>query len=69
MTYFELTPAYGRDYPTKQAVLTAWNEGKNFEGDYSLGFKPVNVNDIPKPCTVNLRYSRQTKVAVVKVTA
>jgi hypothetical protein len=29
----------------------------------------VNREDIPKPCTVNLRYKRQMMVAVVKVKA
>ncbi len=69
MTYYELTPAYGRDYKNAAAVKAAWNEGKDFEGDYQLGFKPVNLEDIPKPCTVYLRYAGQRKVAVVKVSA
>jgi hypothetical protein len=67
MTYFELSPAYGRDYKTKAEVIAAWREGKDFDGNYQLGFKPVNIEDIPKPCTVNLRYKGQRMVAVVKV--
>ena len=65
--YYELVPAYGRDYKSKAEVIAAWNAGKDFEGDYQLGFKPVNREDIPKPCTVNLRYKRNTQIAVVKV--
>ena len=69
MKYFELQPAYGRDYKAKQAVIDAWKGGADFEGDYQLGFKPVNVSDIPKPCVVNLRYKGNRMVASVKVEA
>lgn len=64
--FFELTPAYGRDYKTKAEVIAAWKADKDFEGDYQLGFKPVNRQDIPKPCSVMLRYKRNTMVAMVK---
>ena len=67
--YYELTPAYRRDYKTAKAVKEAWSTGQDFYGDYQLGFKLVNIEDIPKPCTVNLRYKRNTKVATVKVPA
>jgi len=67
MTYFELSPAYGRDYKNKKEAIEAFETGKDWIGDYQLGFKPINVNDIPKPCTVNLRYGKQTKIAVCKV--
>lgn len=66
MAFYELTPAYGRDYKTKAEVIAAWKADKDFEGDYQLGFKPVNRQDIPKPCTVMLRYKRNTMVASVK---
>lgn len=69
MTYYELTPAYGKDYKSAAAVKAAWLEGKDFIGDYQLGFQYVNLPDIPKPCTVNLRYAQNTKLAVVKVPA
>lgn len=65
---YELTPAYGRDYKNKKEVVADWNSGKDFEGDYQLGFKPVNKDDIPKPCTVLLRYKKNTMVIAVKVT-
>jgi hypothetical protein len=67
--WFELEPAYGRDYKTKKEVTDAFLAGKDFSGDYQLGFKPVNIADIPKPCTVQLRYARKMKFAVVKVAA
>lgn len=66
-TYYELTPAYGKDYKTKAEVTQAWKDGKDFQGDFQLGFKPVNVKDIPKPCTVMLRYKRNTMVTSVQV--
>ncbi len=65
--YYELTPAYGRDYKSAKEIKAAWEAGKDFVGDYSLNFAYVNKQDIPKPCTVNLRYKRNTAVAVVKV--
>lgn len=67
MQFFELAPAYGRDYKTKAEVVAAWNEGKDFEGDYSLGFKLVNKDGIPRPSVVNLRYKRLTQIAQVKM--
>ena len=71
MMYFELAPAYGRDYKTKAEVTAAWNAGKDFEGDFQLGFKPVNKADLERDwkgkATVNLRYKQCRQVAVVKV--
>lgn len=64
--YYELTPAYGRDYKNKSEVVAAWEADKDFLGDYQLGFSYVNKSSIPKPCTVNLRFAKNRKVAVVK---
>ena len=69
MSYFELSPAYGRDYKSAAEVKEAWAIGQDFQGDYALGFKPVNINDIPKPCTVLLRYKRASHVVNIKVSA
>jgi len=66
-TYYELEPAYGRDYKSAKEVKQAWDENKDFMGDYPLGFKLVNKQDIPKPCTVLLRYKKLTKVTTVNV--
>lgn len=67
--YYELSPAYGRDYSTAKAVEAAWQSGKDFIGDYQLGFKPINRQDIPKPCRVMLRYKRLTRTVVLEVKA
>ena len=52
-------------------VTAAWNAGKDFEGDFQLGFKPVNKADLERDwkgkATVNLRYKQCRQVAVVKV--
>lgn len=69
MTYYELSPAYGRDYKSKAEVTAAWIADKDFDGDYQLGFMKVNRTDLNqsgKPYTVNLRYRKLTMVAVVK---
>ncbi len=69
MKYYELQPAYGRDYKNKAEVVAAFNEGKDFDGDYSLGFKLVNKPQLEemKPCTVNLRYKGNRSIAQVKL--
>ena len=69
MRYYELRLAYGRTAKTAKEVKAAWAAGQDFEGDFSLGFKPVNVHDIPNPCTVNLRFNNDRGVTVVKVPA
>jgi len=68
MAYYELTPAYGRDYKTGKEAKAAFDAGKDFEGDYQLGFKLVNRAQLPIGSTVLLRYKRNTQVANVKVT-
>ena len=65
--YYELTPAYGRDYNTKAEVIAAWYEDRDFVGDYQLGFKYCNAQDFKPGDTVLLRYKRNTQVTSVKV--
>jgi hypothetical protein len=65
--YYELTPAYGRDYKNAAAVKADWESDKDFKGDFQLGFATVNRADIPKPCTVILRYDRDRKLTTIKV--
>tara|TARA_R110000868_G_scaffold410044_1_gene696989 strand:- start:335 stop:556 length:222 start_codon:yes stop_codon:yes gene_type:complete len=66
--YYELTPAYGRDYKTKAEVIAAFEAGKDFEGDYNLGFRLCSKTDIPPGSTVNLRFKKNRTAAVYKVT-
>lgn len=65
--FFELTPAYGRDYKTAKAVKEDFAANKDFRGDYQMGFALVNRDQIPAGATVLLRYKRNTAVTSVKV--
>ena len=65
--YYELAPAYGRDYKNRKEVTDAFLGGKDFEGDFQMGFKPCGISDFKPGDCVNLRYARLTKVAVVRV--
>ncbi len=69
MQFFEVTPAYGRDYKTKAEVVAAWNDGKDFSGGYNLNFQLVNNESLAehKPYTVLLRYKGNRSVTNLKV--
>jgi len=64
-----LIPAYGRDYKSAIEVKSDFYERKDFIiADFSHPYdgKAMNINDC-SPGTVNIRYSKLTKVCVVKV--
>lgn len=65
--YFELTPAYGRDYARKADVIAAFHEQKDFVGDYNLGFKIVNKSQLPPGSKVILRYKKNRLTAMALV--
>ena len=58
-----LTPAYGRDYKSKKAVLTDWNSNKDFViSDVFNGYgRYVNKPQITNENIV-IRYDKQRKV-------
>ena len=62
MAYFELSPAYGRDYKSAAQVKADFDANKDFMGDYQLGFSLVNKAQLPIGCTVLLRYNRNRSV-------
>lgn len=64
---FELQPSYGRDYKNKADVEAAFRAGKDFDGDFQLGFKPINIEAFAPGSVCMLRYASNTKVHVVKV--
>lgn len=64
----ELTPAYGRDYKTKKAVVDAFNANLDFDGDYTTGFQLINKEQIPVGTAVLLRYKGNRAVTRVVVT-
>lgn len=66
--YIELTPAYGRDYRSAKEATAAFKSGQDWIGDFTLGFKPVNLPQIPIGSTVILRYKRNTQATTCKVT-
>ena len=65
---YELQPAYGRDYKTAKEVKEAFAAGKDFIGDYQMGFSYMSVKDLKPGDTALLRYKRKTMVASIKVT-
>jgi len=72
MKYYELTPAYGRDYKTREQVIAAFEQGKDFEGDYLLDFRLVNketLDSIGRPYVAKLRYRNMRQVAVRQVSS
>lgn len=65
-----VTPAYGRDYKSKEEAIKAWNEGRDFHAA-NLGRGYVNIDDLrsfPHGFThLHIRYANLTKVTVVKL--
>jgi len=62
MAYFELSPAYGRDYKSAAQVKADFDANKDFMGDYQLGFSPVNKEQLPVGSVVMLRYKGNRSV-------
>ena len=66
-----LTPAYGRDYKSKSAVLADFHANKDFLiADFGHPYegKPANKEQL-KGYTVTIRYSGLRKVLVERVPA
>jgi hypothetical protein len=63
------SPAYGRDYKSKAAVLADWNAGKDFRD--ALTGQYLSVRDFPSQYPpghhpeIWIRYQRQTKMVRV----
>jgi hypothetical protein len=69
VVHVTLTPAYGRDYKSKAAVEADIRAGKDFVfnayGDPGDG-RYCNLQDLQgKYKSVNVRYAKLTKVAVI----
>ncbi len=63
-----LVPAYGRDYKSKKAVLADLLAGKDFLAVGYAGEGYTSRDElIGNGADFNVRYQRQTKVAVFKV--
>lgn len=69
---FTLTPAYGRDYKNKVAVLADFQRDKDFEdASFNASGRYINKADIKRAGggSVTLRYAKLTKFAIVKVSS
>ncbi len=68
-----LLPAYGRDYKSKQAVLDAWNSGKDFRiASIEKGGTYINKQDAQRlvnPPKIYIRYNRKQKITEVPIHA
>ncbi len=66
MTSMTLTPAYGRDYPSKESVIEAFYQGKDFlyhgHRDNRWNGKPINRNQIEEEVSIQFRYGKLRKV-------
>ncbi len=66
-----ITPAYGRDYKSKSAILEDWNAGKDFAiaDAFSGGGTYINNADAVRAGVkaVTVRYAQLRKVAVIKL--
>ena len=56
------TPAYGRDYKSKDAVLADWKAGKDFHSAHGY----ISIRDAKSlPAQVWVRYDNQRKIVRV----
>ena len=68
-----LTPAYGRDYKNKKAIMIDWQAGKDFiVADMFSPYdgKPANKQDMEREGTeteVLIRYKNLTQIAAIKL--
>jgi hypothetical protein len=63
-----LTPAYGRDYNSKDAVIADWKAGKDFIIEnvfHPYSGKPISKRDVQDGTYVEIRYSKRRKLVVV----
>lgn len=65
-----VTPAYGREYKGKKAILEDWNAGKDFliaDAFSCWDGKPANKESFESTgeTVVNVRFARLTKICVL----
>ena len=58
------TPAYGRDYKSGKEVKADWVAGKDFQ--MQLSGQYFTATDITKGDSVEIRFSKLTKLVVLK---
>ena len=67
--FYNLRPAYGRDYKSKKAILEDWIAGKDFMISSPERSVYINKADAEKGgiFQVNIRYKGLRSVAVIKL--
>lgn len=65
-TYLSAVPAYGRDYKSAKAVREDWDAGKDFLIQDRTASGYISKSGKPADMTLNVRYDRLRKVAVIK---
>ena len=68
MINLTLTPAYGRDYNSKDAVIADWNDGKDFiisTVTHPYCGKPCSIRDFGNYSGIKFRYNELRKVVVI----
>jgi hypothetical protein len=69
MTFFVVSPAYGRDYKTAKEVKASWEAGKDFLHESALhtgGGTYINNADVGPGHSVQIYFKDKTKSTVVK---
>lgn len=64
MIYQTVVPAYGRDYKSAKAALADWHEGKDFRAEPQGQY--CSRRDFGPDTTINIRYTRLTKITSVQ---
>lgn len=62
MSYLHLTPAYGRDYASRKALLADFDAQKDFMCNAGPVSKPINKQQIPDGTKIQFRFGRNLKV-------
>ena len=73
MKYIGMSPAYGRDYKSKNEVLEAVKANKDFSiNDYGPNMGQIANRESfsdELPVSLKIRYQKQTKVCIVELKA
>ena len=65
LKWINLTPAYGRDYTSEEAVINDFYGGRDFRLNTPLGSTYCSIRDIPKGTKIQFRYSKLEETFVI----
>ena len=70
MNTITVVPAYGRDYNSKEAVVTSWENGSDFKvattGQY-IGKSELSFLKANNVSAINFRYSKLSKSTLMEI--